>query len=71
MEQVTVDCRSGNATPQPLSASEQQRLEADRVAWKEERANRDAARQARAEAIARLKASSNAEIAELTKLLFP
>lgn len=71
MEKTTIDCRTGREQQEPLSAGEAAQLEADRVAWEEERATRDAARQARAEAIARLKASSNAEIAELTKLLFP
>lgn len=71
MEKTTIDCRTGREQQEPLSAGEAAQLEADRAAWEERRANRDAARQARAEAIARLKTSSNPEIAELTKLLFP
>lgn len=70
MEKTTIDCRTGREQQEPLSAGEAAQLEADREAFAQQLAAREAAAKVRAEAIARLKTSSNPEIAELTKLLF-
>lgn len=71
MEKTIIDCGTGRTRTQPYSAAEVLQAQADYTAFEEQRLADEATRQLRAQAIARLKASTNPEIAQLVKLLFP
>lgn len=58
---VIVNCETGEQTVVPLTAEEIAQLEADRLAWEQEKATREAEEAARAAA----KASAEAKLAAL------